>query len=558
MLRGIQRPSSSPPFTDIPEEDEYDLQSDNHNDTLNIENFMPSNYSPRPQSLYLEGTCSYELDYPERPETPHPLGLYVESSNNCNINNQNPLVSPPLSPRSQLSIRQYSRYFDDSLDQRSLKKFTTNPRSPKHPTRNTKSPLLLHRPEPIRVYTPQEHSTNHLSVSTIDTDHYHPPLQQLSTAAMLFSAPQTQPNHYYNYHSFPQESTRSRYHLPPPSKSYLKSLHSYRLSDFEIFNTLGTGTFGRVYLCKLKQFVHNNYILNRHNQYFALKVMNKLEVIRLKQVDHIHSEKAILSNVEFPFIVKLHGTFQDHQNIYMLLEYAIGGELFSCLRKMGRFTLETSRFYAAEIVLTLEYLHNKNIIYRDLKPENLLLDEKGHIKITDFGFSKYVTNSTFTLCGTPEYLAPEIIGGHGHGREVDWWALGILIYEMLVGCPPFYDNSQFGIYEKILVGNIQFPDHVDATSQDLILKLLNRDRSERLGDAKSPDSYYSSVRYHPWFKGMDWDAILHRTIKAPFYVLHKHPGDTNSFEPYPELPMDQVFSGSNSLTSQQQMLFSYF
>ena len=179
------------------------------------------------------------------------------------------------------------------------------------------------------------------------------------------------------------------------------------------------------------------------------------------------------------------------------MEYALGGELFTHLRSAGRFSGATTRFFAAEIVLTLEYHHKKNIIYRDLKPENILLDRKGHIKITDFGFAKeivdkfvflavtaaslefliflffYETYRTFTLCGTPEYLAPEVIKGKGYSFEVDWWALGVLIFEMLAGYPPFYDENPFGIYEKILLGRLVFPTHFDSASRDLIKRLLS-------------------------------------------------------------------------------------
>jgi len=230
---------------------------------------------------------------------------------------------------------------------------------------------------------------------------------------------------------------------------------------FQVGETLGTGTFGRV------RMVTYNY---KKPMYYALKMLKKSEIIRLKQVEHIKSEKSILSQINHPFIVVLYASFQDENSLFMLMEYIIGGELFSQLRKVGRFSNDTSRFYAAEIVLALEYLHSKNIVYRDLKPENLLIDKDGHMKITDFGFAKVVEDRTWTLCGTPEYLAPEIIQSKGHGKAVDWWALGILIYEMLAGYPPFYDENPFGIYQKILAGKIEFPRHFDPNAKDLVKK----------------------------------------------------------------------------------------
>ncbi|KAG0247905.1 hypothetical protein BG011_000759 [Mortierella polycephala] len=284
----------------------------------------------------------------------------------------------------------------------------------------------------------------------------------------------------------------------------------------------GTGTFGRVYLAKFRQ----------NQTFYAMKVLKKSEVVRLKQVEHINSEKQILSQVHFPFIVNLFTTFQDDCNLYMLLEYVIGGELFSHLRKAGRFTNDMTRFYAAEIVLAIEYLHSRDIIYRDLKPENLLLDNAGHIKITDFGFSKRVEDRTWTLCGTPEYLAPEIIQSKGHGKPVDWWALGILIFEMLAGYPPFFDDNPFGIYEKILAGRIYFPAHIDSAAKDLIKKLLTADRTKRLGNLKGGSD---DIKSHKWFKGVDWQGLLDKTVAAPIVPPYVHPGDTGNFEKYPEV-----------------------
>ena len=172
-------------------------------------------------------------------------------------------------------------------------------------------------------------------------------------------------------------------------------------------------------------------------------------MIYLKQVDHVKTEKKILEELNHPFIVNLFGAFQDDKNLYLLLEYVIGGEFFSHLRKAGRFPNDTAKFYAAQITLVFEHLHSMMILYRDLKPENLLLDSDGNCKVTDFGFAKKVEYRTWTLCGTPEYLAPEIILSKGHGKAVDWWASGILMYEMLAGYPPFYDEDPLGIYQKV-------------------------------------------------------------------------------------------------------------
>ena len=218
----------------------------------------------------------------------------------------------------------------------------------------------------------------------------------------------------------------------------------------------------------------------------------------------------------------------------MQLEYVIGGELFRHLRNLGQFSNTVSQFYAAEIISALQYMHSVDIIYRDLKPENLLIDQKGHIKITDFGFAKKVPDRTWTLCGTPEYLAPEIIQSKGHGKPADWWALGILIYEMLVGNPPFFDDSPFGIYEKILAGKFGFPSHVDSLAKDLIRRLLVNDVSKRLGNLKSGNKDITS---HKWFGNLDWIKLYNRQIPVPFVPKQAHPGDTKNFDNYEEIDL---------------------
>ena len=293
------------------------------------------------------------------------------------------------------------------------------------------------------------------------------------------------------------------------------------LDEFDILETLGTGTFGRVRLVKHKST----------GKYFALKALKKSEVIRLKQVEHIRSEKDILSRIDHAFIVHLFATFMDETSLYMLMEYVAGGEIFSHLRERGRFSTDTSRFYAASIISAIQYLHSKNIIYRDLKPENLLLDYRGFLKVTDFGFAKVVTDRTWTLCGTPEYLAPEIIQSKGHGKSADWWALGILIYEMLAGYPPFYDENPFGIYQKILANKLEFPRHFDVHAKDLVKKLLQSDRTKRLGCLKNGAE---DIKKHKWFKGYDWVALNQQGQQPPIVPNVKGEGDTQNFDKYPD------------------------
>jgi len=306
-----------------------------------------------------------------------------------------------------------------------------------------------------------------------------------------------------------------------------------KLSDFEVRGTLGTGTFGRVLLVRHRTSASQPSTKN----HFAMKVLRKTEIVRLRQVEHVNAERYILSRVSHPFVVDLFATFQDSLNVYMLMSYVPGGELFTHLRRARRFTPDVTRFYLATIILALKYLHSFNIIYRDLKPENLLLDARGYLRLTDFGFAKIVDDRTWTLCGTPEYLAPEIIQSDGHGKAADWWACGVLCYEMLVGYPPFFDESPYGIYEKILNGHIHWPRTMDQLSRDLIRAFLNPDRTKRLGNMNGGPQ---DILDHPWFRGVDWDALERREINAPIIPHTSSVDDTRHFLHLPIPPVDEM------------------
>jgi len=296
------------------------------------------------------------------------------------------------------------------------------------------------------------------------------------------------------------------------------------LSDFELSTTLGVGTFGRV---RLGRALDTSAI----GVPVAVKIMKKMELIRLKQVEHVKAEKDILSMITHEFIINLITSFQDEKRIYMVMEYVNGGELFSYLRKEGRLRNNSARFYAGEMVLALGYLHSFHIAYRDLKPENLLIDCRGSLKITDFGFAKIVEDRTFTLCGTPEYLAPEIIQSKGHGIAVDWWALGILIFEMLAGHPPYYDEHPFGIYQKILSSRLDFPSHIDLKAKDLMKRFLMHDRTKRFGCLRGG---VEDVKKHKWFSGLEFELLVLKQIDPPFVPAVKSADDTTLFDRYPE------------------------
>jgi cGMP-dependent protein kinase 1 len=299
-----------------------------------------------------------------------------------------------------------------------------------------------------------------------------------------------------------------------------------KIDDLKEIGTLGKGSFGHVKLMK-----HN-----KTGEYYALKVIAKNLVVAHGQQEHIINEKTVMSMLDHPFLVKLYATHHDRDFLYLVLELSLGGELFSYLRTENLFDEPTARFYAASVVLAFEYMHSKDIIYRDLKPENLLLDRSGFMKITDFGFAKVVKDRTWTLCGTPDYLAPEVVSGQGHGKGVDWWCLGIFIFEMLASMPPFYDNDPMRTYNKILEGNIEYPRHFSPEAVSLIGGLLHPKPTKRLGVVKGGARL---IKRHPWFKGFDWRALFHRTMTPPIVPKVNGNDDLSNFDQYPdEEPMD--------------------
>jgi len=297
---------------------------------------------------------------------------------------------------------------------------------------------------------------------------------------------------------------------------------SLNLNSIIILQTLGTGTFGRVHLVRSKE----------NGKYYAMKAIKKSCVVKNHQVEHTMNEKRILENVRHPFFVKLQNTFQDANHIFFITDYVCGGELFTCLRRYQRFPNNVAKFYAAEVIVAFDYLHSMDIIYRDLKPENILLDNTGHIKIIDFGFAKYVPDITYTLCGTPEYLAPEAIQMKAYGKSVDWYTLGILIYEMLCGFPPFYDDDRVKLYKKILAGKIYWPDHINSVVKNLLKHLITSDLTNRYGNLRGGSE---DIKNHLWFAGVDWDKVARLEITPPFIPNVRYEGDAGHFESYPEV-----------------------
>jgi len=277
--------------------------------------------------------------------------------------------------------------------------------------------------------------------------------------------------------------------------------------------TIGVGTMSRVRVAEVSSVKGED----GNNVHIALKMMKKTELVRLKQVEHAKNEVQILTRIAHPFITTLYHYYMDERHVGLLQEYVPGGQLYRLIGNNARLPNNSARFYAAQVVMAVQYLHGEHVIYRDLNPENVLLDEQGYVKLVDFGFAKRLnlddmTAKTWTLCGTPEYLAPEIIQSKGHSKEVDWWALGILIYEMLAGYPPYYDQNQFQIYQKILAGNTTYPQHFEQQSKELISKLLHSDRTRRIGASKNGAE---DIKKHKWYRGLNWAALYNRQMEVP-------------------------------------------
>jgi RAC serine/threonine-protein kinase len=281
-----------------------------------------------------------------------------------------------------------------------------------------------------------------------------------------------------------------------------------RIEDFNLIKVLGKGNYGKVLLATLK---------NKPDNYFALKVIKKSSLIDEESLEHVLAENRVLHTLDHPFLVKLYNSFQSEDHLYFVMEYVSGGELFFHIGREKRFSEERVRFYASEILLALHYLHQKGIVYRDLKLENLLLDTKGHIKITDFGLCKEGigdTDTTATFCGTPEYLAPEILEEENYGKSVDWWALGVVMYELLVGRPPFGPaNDIEKLFHNIVHKPINFPETLSPKAQNILKSLLEREFMKRLGSGPKDGE---EIMDHEFFSDMDWKKLLKKEIQAPF------------------------------------------
>lgn len=323
------------------------------------------------------------------------------------------------------------------------------------------------------------------------------------------------------------------------------------MSNFELLKVIGKGSFGKVMQVRKKDT----------SRIYAMKTIRKAHIVSRSEVTHTLAERTVLAQVNCPFIVPLKFSFQSPDKLYLVLAFVNGGELFHHLQQEGRFNEERSRFYAAELLLALEHLHGFQVIYRDLKPENILLDYTGHIALCDFGLCKLNMDddtTTNTFCGTPEYLSPEILLGQGYSKAVDWWTLGVLLYEMLTGLPPFYSEDVNEMYRKILQDPLRFPEDVHPDARSLLTLLLQRDPAQRLG---SGSAGAAAIKSHPFFaKHIDWGMLWAKKVRPPFKPSVASAIDTSNFDPEftNEVPTDSLVDDSHLLSATVQAQFAGF
>jgi len=289
--------------------------------------------------------------------------------------------------------------------------------------------------------------------------------------------------------------------------------------DFDFLKVIGRGAFGKVMQVKHKE----------NGKIYAMKILRKKQILAKNQIEHTKAERKILQALQHPFLMTLRFAFQTDAKLYFVLDYFRGGELFFHLKKVKRFRESEAKLFTAEVALALGHLHSLDIVYRDLKPENILLHQSGHICLTDFGLSKDLgpaSPDAHTFCGTPEYLAPEIVEKKGHGMPVDWWSLGILCYELCVGIPPFYHSNLHTMYQKIRTENPRFPSYMGTKCQDLIVRFLVRNPKERLGGGAGD---VEDVKKHAWFSDLVWDDLLAKKIKPTYIPTVRSEMDTSNF-----------------------------
>jgi serine/threonine protein kinase len=303
------------------------------------------------------------------------------------------------------------------------------------------------------------------------------------------------------------------------------------LSDFERIRVLGKGAFGKVLLVRNKLT----------KKVYAMKILKKHHVINKRQVAHTMSERNVLGHTQHPFVVGMHYAFQTVDKLIFVLDYCAGGDLYYHISRGGRLSEERCKFYAAELAEALAHLHAHGVVYRDLKPENVMMDDEGHVKLVDFGLSKQNVRSAVegasSYCGTPEYLAPEVMtdpANRSYGTAIDWWSLGALVYEMLTGLPPWYSRDRETLFNGIKHGELTFPAAVSENAREILRAFLCRNPLKRLGVQGGIDQ----IRKHQFFAGLDWKKLVARELTPPWLPSSK----AEDVEQMSTLYFDKVFT----------------
>jgi len=294
------------------------------------------------------------------------------------------------------------------------------------------------------------------------------------------------------------------------------------IEDFDLGDTIGTGSIGRVHVATIRRM--------RDVYPVAIKIFKKAKIFHQRQIDRTFSEIKMMCKFDSPFIATALGWFADARRIYLILEFCGGGELAGRMDDLGKIDRDEALFVATNVTCALDYLHQRGIAYRDLKPENVLMDITGYHKLVDFGLAKVTKSRSWTLCGTPEYMAPEIILSLGHGAGVDWWALGVLAYEMTAGYAPFFDENPLILFEKVIDCRLYFPKKFNAKIKSFAQDLLVVDRSKRIGCLFNGTK---DVMDHKALSAFNWDEIGARTFPAPYLPQLKDMHDVSFFDIYP-------------------------
>ncbi|XP_065605589.1 protein kinase C delta type isoform X1 [Cyrtonyx montezumae] len=326
----------------------------------------------------------------------------------------------------------------------------------------------------------------------------------------------------------------------------IASRRKFNIDSFVFHKVLGKGSFGKVLLAELKG----------KNEFFAIKALKKDVVLIDDDVECTMVEKRVLALAwENPFLTHLYCTFQTKDHLFFVMEFLNGGDLMFHIQDKGRFDLYRATFYGAEILCGLQFLHSKGIIYRDLKLDNVMLDKEGHIKIADFGMCKENVvgeNKASTFCGTPDYIAPEILQGLKYTFSVDWWSFGVLLYEMLIGQSPFHGDDEDELFESIRVDTPHYPRWITKESKDILEKLFERDPTRRLGVT-------GNIRDHPFFKTINWVTLEKREVEPPFKPKVKSASDYNNFDrEFLNEKAKLSYSDKNLIDSMDQSAFDGF